>query len=391
MDMHTNTISTTCTTIIGTELANIEDVLTLNILSGKGKYTRLCEQWLEQFMKGNSGRALVVSSFTSALEMAAILAGIQPGDEVIVPSYTYVTTVNAFALRGAIPVFIDLDDATMNIDMNFTEGAITPKMRAIIPVHYGGVACDMEKIMEVAKTHQLFVCEDAAMACTSTYKSQMLGTIGNIGCFSFQEKKNFTVGGQGGALLVNDPALAERAEILYDYGANRSRFMRGEVDRYQWLDLGLNATLSELQAAFLYAQFQAADSINARRRHIWDHYFVSLLPLVRKGYIALPHVPDGTTHNANVFYIRVMDPAQRQDLIRHMASANVQVHPQFMPLHTSPFGRSHGRFHGEDRVASLASSQILLLPVHFALSGEAQEVVIREVFAFWGETAEGGV
>ncbi|KAB8202374.1 pyridoxal phosphate-dependent transferase [Aspergillus parasiticus] len=354
MGMHTNTISTTCTTIIGTELANIEGVLILNNLSGKGKYTRLCEQWLEPFMKGNNGRALVVSSCTSALGMAAILADIQPGDEVIVPSYTYVTTVNAFALRGAIPVFIDLDDATMNIDMNFTEGAITPKMRAIIPVHYGGVACDMEKIMEVAKTHQLFVCEDAAMACTSTYKSQMLGTIGNIGCFSFQEKKNFTVGGQGGALLVNDPALAERAEILYDYGTNRSRFMRGE-----------KAYLGPL--------------------------FVSLLPLVHKGYIALPHVPDGTTHNANVFYIRVMDPAQRQDLIRHMASANVQVHPQFMPLHTSPFGRSHGRFHGEDRVTSLASSQILLLPVHFALSDEAQEVVIREVFAFWGETAEGGV
>ncbi|KAE8338374.1 hypothetical protein BDV24DRAFT_166398 [Aspergillus arachidicola] len=379
MDMHTNTISTTCTTIIGTELANIGDVLTLSNLSGKGKYARLCEQWLEQFMKDKNGRALVVSSCTSALGMAAILADIQPGDEVIVPSYTYVTTVNAFALRGTVLVFVDLDDATMNIYANLIEGTITPKTRSIIPVHYGGVTCDMDKIMEVSKRHQLFVCEDAAMACTSTYKGQMLGTIGNIGCFSFQEKKNFTAKGQGGALLVNDPALAERAEILYDHGTNSSRFMRGEVDRYQWLDLGLNAILSELQAAILYAQFQAADSINA------------LLPLVRKGYIALPHVPGGTTHVANVFYIRVIDPAQRQDLIRHMASANVQVHPQFMPLHSSPFGRSHGHFHGEDRITSLASPQILLLPVDFALSDEAQEVVIREVFAFWGETAEGGV
>ncbi|KAE8329177.1 pyridoxal phosphate-dependent transferase [Aspergillus sergii] len=349
MDMHTNTISTTCTTIIDTELANIEGVFTLNNLSDKRKYTRLCEQWPEQFMKDNNGRAL----------MATILADIQPGDEVIVPSYTYATTVNAFALRGAVPVFVDLDDATMNIDANLIEGAITPKTRAIIPVHYGGVACDMDKIMEVAKRHQLFVCEDAAMACTSTYKSQMLGTIGNIGCLSFQEKKNFTAGGQGGALL-----------ILYDHGTNRCALCA---------------------AAFLYAQLQAADSINARRRHIWDHYFVSLLPLVRKGYIALPHVPDGTTHNANVFYIRVMDPAQRQDLIRHMASANVQVHPQFMPLHSSSFGRNHGRFHGEDRGTPLASSQILLLPVHLALSDEVQEVVIREVFAFWGETAEGSV
>ncbi|KAB8270716.1 pyridoxal phosphate-dependent transferase [Aspergillus minisclerotigenes] len=372
MNIHTNTIPTAFTTIISTELVNIEDVLTLNNLSGKGKYTRLCDQWLEQFMKGKNGRALIVSSCTSALEMAAILADIQPGDEIIVPTYTYVTTVNAFALRGAVPVFVGLDDATMNIDANLIEGAITPKTRAIIPVHYGGVACDMDKIMKVAKRHQLFVCEDAAMACTSTYKGQILGTIGNIGCFSFQEKKSFTAGGQGGALLVNDRALVQRAEILYDHGINSSRFMRGE-------------------AAFLYAQVQAGDSINARRRHIWDHYFVGLLPLVRKGYITLPRVPDDTTQHANVFYIRVIDPAQREDLIRHMAGSNVQVHPQFMPLHSSPFGRSHGRFHGEDRVTSLASSQILLLPVHLALSDEAQEVVIREMFAFWSETAEGSV
>ncbi|KAE8365225.1 pyridoxal phosphate-dependent transferase [Aspergillus caelatus] len=380
MDKHTNTIPTTCTTIIGTELANIEDVLTLKSLSGKGKYTRLCEQWLEQFLEGNSGRALVVSSCTSALEMAAILADIQPGDEVIVPSYTYVTTVNAFALRGAVPVFVDLEDATMNIDANLIEEAITPKTRAIIPVHYGRVSCDMDKIMEVAKWHKLFVCEDAAMACMSTYKGQMLGTIGNVGCLSFQEKKNFTAGGQGGALLINDPALVERAVILYDHGTNRSRFTRGEVDRYQWLNLGLIATLSELQAAFLYAQLQAADCINARRMHIWNRYFVSLLPLVHKGYITLPHVPDNTTHNTN-----------RQDMIRHMASADVQVHPQFMPLHSSPFGRSYSRFHGDDRVTSLASSQILLLPVHLALSDETQEVVIRKVFVFWGEIAEGGI
>ncbi|KAE8131115.1 pyridoxal phosphate-dependent transferase [Aspergillus pseudotamarii] len=317
MDKHTNTIPTTCTTIIGTELANIEAVLTRKSLSDKGTYTRLCEQWLEQFLEGNSGRALDVSSYASALEMAAILADIQPGDEVVVPSYTYVTTVNAFALRGPVPVFVDLEDATMNIDAS--------------------------NHSQVAKRHELFICGDTAMACMSTYKGQMLGTIGNVGCLSFQEKKNNTAGGQGGALLINDPALVERAEILYDHGTNRSHFMRSEVDRYQWLDLGLNATLSELQAAFLYAHLQAADCINARRRHIWGHYFVSLLPLVRKGYITLPHAPDNTTHNANMFYIRLMGPTQRQDMIRHMASAKVQ------------------------------------------------EVVIREVFAFWDETAEGGI
>ncbi|KAE8157986.1 pyridoxal phosphate-dependent transferase [Aspergillus tamarii] len=334
---HTNTIPTTYITIIGTELVNIEDVLTLKNLSGKGEYTRLL-------------RALIVSSCTAALEMAAILA-------------------DTFALRDAVPVVVDLEDATMNIGPNLIEEAITPKTRAIIPVHYGGVA----------KRHKLFVCEDAAMACMSIYKGQMLGMIGNVGCLSFQEKKSFTAGGQGRPLLINDPALAERAEILYNHGTNRPRFMRREVDRYQWLDPGLNATLSEPQAAFLYT------------RHIWDRYFVSLLPLVRKGYITLPHVPNNTTYNANVFYIRVIDPTQCQDMIQHMASANVQVHPQYMPLQSSLFAGSHSRFHGDDRVTSLTSSQILLLPVHLALSDEAQEVVIREVFAFWGETAEGGI
>ncbi|KAB8069632.1 pyridoxal phosphate-dependent transferase [Aspergillus leporis] len=384
-------IPTTCTTIVGTELSNIKEVLNLNNLSGKGKYTRLCEQWLEQFMKAGKGRALVVSSCTSALEMAAMLANIQSSDEVIVPSYTYVTTMNAFVLRGAVPVFVDLDDATMNINAALIEAAITPKTRAIVPVHYGGVACDMDKIMDIARKHQLFVCEDAAMACTSTYKGRMLGTIGNVGCISFQEKKNFTAGGQGGALLLNDPDLIERAEILYDHGTNRARFMRGEIDRYQWLDLGLNATLSELQAAFLYAQLQAADRINGRRMQIWSRYHSELAPLARKGCITLPHVPEDTTHNANVFYIRVKEPAQRQALIRHMDHAGIQTHPQFMPLHLSPYGREHGLFVGDDRVTSLASSQILLLPVHLSLSDDEQEAVIQELFAFWDSKVEDSV
>lgn len=384
MDKLTKPVPTTCTTIVGSELAHVQDALTLSSLAGKGEYTRRCERWLEQFMVPGQGRALLVSSGTSALEMAAMLADIQPGDEVIVPSYTYVSTVNAFVLRGAVPVFVDLDDATMNIDAALIEAAITPRTRAIVPVHYGGVACDMDAIMAIARRYRLFVCEDAAMACTSTYHGRMLGTIGQVGCISFQEKKNFTAAGQGGALLVNDPTLVARAETLYDQGTNRARFLRGEVDRYQWLDLGLNATLSEVQAAFLFAQLQAVEAINGRRRHIWQTYRTRLTPLVDKGHLSLPHVPCDTTHNANVFYIRITDAARRPALIEHLRQSNVQTHPQFVPLHSSPYGRAHGRFSGTDRVTTLASSQLLLLPVHLSLSDQELEVVIGAIFAFWG-------
>ena len=244
----------------------------------------------------SNGRAILVSSCTSALEMTAILADIQPGDEVIVPSYTYVTTVNSFALRGAIPVFVDINEATLNIDPECIESAITSKTRAIVAVHYGGLACDMDSIMQISKKHNLFVCEDAAMACTSTYHGRMLGTIGNVGCISFQEKKNFTAGGQGGALLINDSSLMQRAETLYEHGSNRANFMRGEVEHYQWQNLGINATLSEIQAAFLYAQLQAADRINSRRLQIWNQYHAALAPLEQEGKIGRESISDYCSH-----------------------------------------------------------------------------------------------
>lgn len=376
-------ITTTSATVTGNELAYIQDAFVSGNLNGKGKYSKLCERWLEGFM--HSGRALLVTSCTSALEIACILANIQPGDEVIFPSYTYVTTVNSFVLHGAIPVFVDLDGTTMNIDANLIEAAITPKTRAIVPVHYAGIACDMDHIMEIAKKYKLFVCEDAAMACTSTYKGRMLGTIAPVGCISFQEKKNFTAGGQGGAILINDPELIGRAEILYEHGTNRARFVRGEIDHYQWLDIGINATLSETQAAFLYGQIQAHDQINTRRLQIWHRYYLALAPLVRKKLILLPEVPKDTTHNANVFWMRVHDPIQRPELIRHLARANIEAHSQFTPLHTSPYGRKHGRFNGKDSVTSLAVSQILTLPLSMTLSDADQTSVIREIFAFWRE------
>ncbi|KAJ5335779.1 uncharacterized protein N7506_005715 [Penicillium brevicompactum] len=374
-------IKNTNATVMGSELTHVKRCILSGSLNGKGIYTKLCKKWLESFMY--SGRALLVSSGTSALEMAAIVANIQLGDEIVVPSYTYVTTVNSFVLRGAIPVFVDLDYATMNINASLIEAAITSKTRAIVPVHYGGVACDMDIIMQTAKERNLIVCEDATMACCSTFNKRMLGTIGHLGCISFQEKKNLTAGGQGGALLVNDPSLIEHAEILYEHGTNRGRFLRGEVERYEWLGLGLNATLSEVQAAFLFGQIEAVDRINERRLLLWQRYYTALTSLSEKGYINLPLIPNNTTHNANIFWIQVCDVSQRSSLLRHLSGANIQGHPQFMPFHLSPFGRKYGRFSGEDSVTSLAVSQILLLPIHMALSDEDQNFVIDTIISFW--------
>lgn len=381
---HPRIIKNTNATLMGSELTHIERCILSGSLNGKGIYTKRCEKWLESFMH-NSGWALLVSSGTSALEMAAILANIQPGDELVVPSYTYVTTVNSFVLRGAIPVFVDLDYTTMNINANLIEAAITSKTRAIVPVHYGGVACDMDVIMQKAKKYNLIVCEDAAMACCSTFNKRMLGTIGHLGCISFQEKKNLTAGGQGGALLINDPSLIENAEILYEHGTNRGRFLRGEVERYEWLGIGLNATLSEVQAAFLFGQIEAVDQINQRRLLLWQQYYTALTPLSEKRYINLPLIPDNTTHNANIFWIQICDISQRPALLRHLSEANIQGHTQFMPLHLSPFGRKYGHFSDQDSVTSLAVSQILLLPIHMALSDEDQNLVIDTIISFWGD------
>ncbi|KAJ6021474.1 hypothetical protein N7540_006978 [Penicillium herquei] len=373
-------ITATSSTVIGNELDYAREVLKSGNLNGKGQYSKLCEKWLESFMRG--GRAFVVSSCTSALEIAAILANIKPGDEIIVPSYAYVTTVNSFVLRGATPVWVDLDEE-MHIDASLIEAAITPKTRAIIPVHYGGIACEMDPIMDIAKRHHLFVCEDAAMACTSMYKGRMLGTIGSVGCISFQERKNFTAGGQGGALLINDPNLIERAETIYEHGTNRARFIRGEVDRYEWIDLGINATMTELQASFLYSQLQASEFINTRRLYLWNRYHSALTPLVHRGCIVLPEVPKDTTHNANVFWIRVINPTQRVNIIPYLDRANIEAHPQFMPLHLSPYGQKIGRFSGDDRVTTLAISQILIIPLDMVLTDEEQDIVIREILSFW--------
>ncbi|PWY67084.1 lipopolysaccharide biosynthesis protein rffA [Aspergillus sclerotioniger CBS 115572] len=379
--MSDTAIPTTIPTITEKEIAAIQDAILTRTLTGKGKYTALCQRWLESSMTG--GKAFVLSSCTSALEIAALLADLQPGDEVIVPSYTYVSTVNAFVVHGAVPVFVDLDDATMNIDAQLIEAAITPRTKAIVPVHYAGIACDMDTIMAIADKHDLLVVEDAAMACGGTYKGRALGAIGHLGCISFQEKKVFTSGGQGGALLINQESLIPRAETIYEHGTNRGQFLRGEVNVYHWLDVGINATLSEIQAAFLYPQLQAAPEILAHRRHLWTRYHQRLRPLDQAGVIKLPRPSKEAVHNAAVFWLRLTDASRRPEFIRHMAAGQVCTQAQFVPLHSSPFGQQIGRFHGEDRVTTRAASEIVLLPLYSELDEERQEVVVRRVLKFW--------
>ncbi|GKZ92582.1 hypothetical protein CBS115989_9827 [Aspergillus niger] len=383
MAMSEASIPTFQPTVTGQELEAIQEVLASRTLTGKGKYTALCQRWIESSMP--HGKAFVLSSCTSALEIAALLADLRPGDEVIVPSYTYVSTVNAFVVHGALPVFVDVEETTLNIDAQKVEDAITPRTKVIVPVHYAGIACDMDTILDIASRHDLLVVEDAAMACGSTYRGRALGTIGHLGCISFQEKKVFTSEGQGGALLVNRDSLVARAEILYEHGTNRAQFLRGEVDIYRWLDVGINATLSEIQAAFLYAQLQAAPQILSCRRRLWSRYHRCLAPLADAGVICLPQPAAEADHNAAVFWLRLTDATNRSAFIEHMAAGQIQTQAQFVPLHSSPFGERFGRFHGEDRVTTRAAAEIVLLPLYAGLTECQQEIVIRRVLGFWQE------
>ena len=368
--------------LIGSELEYVGDILKAGTLSGQGQYTRRCEQWLEKFM--DSGKAFLTTSGTAALEMAAMLANIQAGDEFIVPSYTYVSTVNAFVIRGGVPVFIDIENDTMNMDATKIEAAITPKTRAIVPVHYAGIACDMDTIMAVANRNNLLVIEDAAQAPTSTYKGKALGTIGHIGCMSFHETKNFTSGGQGGAVLVNHDAFVDRAEVVYDNGTNRIRFLRGQVDQYAWQDIGSNYVLSEVLAAILWSHLEAADRISQKRHQLWNRYQQRLEPLVAAGYITLPCIPPGSVHNAHIYYIKVRDPSQRRAFIHHMKEQGIVTAPHYLPLHSTRIGSSNGRFVGADINTTLASTQLVRLPLYYSLSIEEQDKVVAAISSFWG-------
>ena len=335
--------------VVGTELDYMQSAMGSGKLCGDGGFTRRCQQWLEQ--RFGSAKVLLTPSCTASLEMAALLLDIQPGDEVIMPSYTFVSTANAFVLRGAKIVFVDVRPDTMNIDETLIEAAITDKTRVIVPVHYAGVACEMDTIMALAKKHNLFVVEDAAQGVMSTYKGRALGTIGHIGCFSFHETKNYTAGGEGGATLINDKALIERAEIIREKGTNRSQFFRGQVDKYTWRDIGSSYLMSDLQAAYLWARSGSSGSYrpDQQRLALWQNYYDALAPLAKAGRIEEPpSIPDGCVQNAHMFYIKLRDIDDRSALINFLKEAEIMAVFHYIPLHGCPAGERFGEFHGED-------------------------------------------
>ncbi|EXU74660.1 dTDP-4-amino-4,6-dideoxygalactose transaminase [Erwinia mallotivora] len=367
--------------IVGSELEYMQSAMGSGKLCGDGGFTRRCQQWMEN--KFGSKKVLLTPSCTASLEMAAILINIQPGDEVIMPSYTFVSTANAFVLRGATIVFVDIRPDTLNIDERLIEAAITDKTRAIVPVHYAGVGCEMDAIMALAEKYRLWVVEDAAQGVMSTYKGKALGTIGHIGCFSFHETKNYTAGGEGGATLVNDPALVERAEIIREKGTNRSQFFRGQVDKYTWRDIGSSYLMADLQAAYLWAQLEAAKRINDQRLRLWQHYFTALQPVAASGRISLPSLPPACQHNAHMFYIKLRDNDDRTALIAWLKEAEILAVFHYIPLHASPAGERFGRFHGDDRYTQSESERLLRLPLFYNLSDNNQQTVINSLLSYF--------
>ena len=368
----------------GRELEYIRQAVEANKICGDGEFTKRCSAW----MKENLGTkyALLTTSCTHALEMAAYLSDIQPGDEVIMPSYTFVSTADAFVLRGARIVFVDIRPDTMNIDETLIESAITEKTRAIVPVHYAGVACEMDTILALANKYHLKVVEDAAQGVHAYYKGRALGTLGDFGCFSFHETKNYSMG-EGGALLFQKDEYLERAEILREKGTDRSKFFRGQVDKYTWVDYGSSYLPSDLNAAYLYAQLEACRDIDARRMAVWELYHRELRPLKEAGLLEQPTVPEYASHNAHMYYIKVKDMDTRSRLIGFLRQREICSVFHYIPLHSAAAGRKFGRFHGEDVYTTRESQRLLRLPMYYSLTLEQAEYVvdcIREFFHFDG-------
>ncbi len=365
---------------VGTELGYIKKAIDNKKISGDGEFTKRCKAWLEEDCQGAD--VLLTTSCTHALEMAALLLDIQPGDEVIMPAYTFVSTADAFILRGARIVFVDIRPDTNNIDEKRIEEAITDKTRAIVPVHYAGVACEMDTINAIARRHGLYVVEDAAQGVHAYYKGRTLGTIGDIGCYSFHETKNYSMG-EGGAVVLNHPEYREKAEIIREKGTNRSRFFRGEIDKYTWVDQGSSYLPSDLNAAYLWAQLEVAEAINTDRLANWQRYYDGLKDLADAGRIGLPVVPEGCVHNAHMFYIKAKDLEERSALIAHMKEAGVQAIFHYIPLHTSPEGKKVGVFHGEDRYTTRESERLMRLPMYYGLEAADVDRAIDAVHGFY--------
>lgn len=349
-------------------------------ICGDGPFTKQCKAWVEE--KTGTAECLMTTSGTSALEMAAHLSHIQPGEEVIMPSYTFCSTADAFVLKGAVPVFVDIRPDTMNLDETLLEDAITDKTRAIAAVHYAGVSCEMDTILEIAKRHHLTVVEDAAQGVMSSYKGRALGTLGDFGCYSFHETKNYSMG-EGGALLIRDPEKISEAEILREKGTNRSQFFRGQIDKYTWVDYGSSFLPSELNAAYLMAQLDRADAINNARLARWEQYYRLLSPLAAEGRIELPVIPKDCVHNAHMFYIKTRDLEERQALIQALREQGILAVFHYIPLHSSPAGRKFGRFHGEDRYTTRESERLLRLPMYYSLTEENVNDVVSVIEEFY--------
>ena len=364
----------------GKEIEYMKEAIDNQKICGDGPFTRKCSEWIEK--KTGTAKCLLTTSCTHATELAALLADIKEGDEVILPSYTFVSTADAFVLRGAKAVFVDIRPDTMNIDERLIEDAITERTRAIAPVHYAGVGCEMDTIMDIAKRHNLMVVEDAAQGIMASYKGKALGTFGDFGCFSFHETKNFSMG-EGGALLIRDEKYIEDAEIFREKGTDRSKYYRGQVDKYRWQNYGSSYLPSDMNAAYLYAQLELADEITQARMDRWKQYYELLMPLADEGKIELPFIPEHCEHNAHMFYIKAQNIEERTRLESFLKEHGVHAVFHYVPLHSAPAGQKFGRFHGEDKYTTKESERLLRLPMFYTLTADETEYIAEQVKAFY--------
>ncbi len=364
----------------GKELEYMKEAIENQKICGDGPFTKKCHEWIER--QTGTTKCLLTTSCTHATELAALLAEIKEGDEVILPSYTFVSTADAFVLRGAKVVFVDIRPDTMNIDENLIEDAITERTKAIVPVHYAGVGCEMDEIMEIARKHHLMVIEDAAQGIMASYKGKPLGTFGEFGCFSFHETKNFSMG-EGGALLIRDEKYIEMAEIFREKGTDRSKYYRGQIDKYRWQNYGSSYLPSDMNAAYLYAQLELAEEITKARLDRWQEYQEQLSPLAEEGKIELPYIPEHCTHNAHMFYLKTKDMEERTRLIDFLKERGVWAVFHYVPLHSAPAGMKFGRFHGEDKYTTKESERLLRLPMYYTLKAEEVEYITEQVKMFY--------